>query len=502
MRVQVGPQIDVKPVRHFVGGAFTDGAAGRTFPTLTPTTNEPITDVAEGLAEDIDRAVRAARRAFDEGPWPRMTAAERARYLRRIGDRIVAAADAIGLLETLDTGLPIAQSGGAQVPRAAENFYFFAEMAPQIQGETYPQSGEFLNYTLRHPAGVAGLITPWNTPFMLETWKVAPCLASGCTCVLKPAEWAPLSAMKLAELIQDADLPLGVFNVVHGFGETAGAALVAHPLVQLISFTGETTTGMEIMRTGASTLKRFSFELGGKSPVIVFADADLERAVDAAVFGVFSLNGERCTAGSRLLVERSIYDDILARVRARVQAIRVGDPFDPATEVGPLIHPDHWQRVRAYMDVAREEGAQILVGGDRPPGLPQGNYFQPTLLTDVRPGMRVEQEEIFGPVLAIVPFETEDDAIRIANGVTYGLAAYVWTSDIQRAHRVAQGIRAGLVWVNSQNVRDLRTPFGGMKSSGIGREGGVFSFDFYTEYQTIHVALAKHRIPQMGRQED
>jgi 5-carboxymethyl-2-hydroxymuconic-semialdehyde dehydrogenase len=488
----------MQPAKHFVGGEFTDSVAGHTFETLNPATNEPITVVAEGTAEDVDRAVRAARAAFDEGPWPRMRAAERARYLRRIGDLINANVETIGLVETLDTGLPISQSGGAQIPRAAENFYFFAEMAIRIQGESYLKDGEFLNYTVRHPVGVAGLITPWNTPFMLETWKVAPCLAAGNTCVLKPAEWSPLSAVKLAQVLQEADLPPGVFNVVHGFGETAGAALVAHPMVQLISFTGETATGVEIMRNGAATLKRFSMELGGKNPTIVFADADLERALDAAIFMIFSLNGERCTAGSRLLLERPIYEALVSQLQERAANIRVGDPFDPATEVGPLIHPEHWRRVRGYMDVAREEGAQILVGGNRPPGLDRGNYFQPTLITDVRPGMHVEQEEIFGPVLVVLPFETEEEAVRIANGVRYGLAAYLWTRDTRRAHAVAQAIEAGMVWVNSQNVRDLRTPFGGMKHSGIGREGGVFSFEFYTEYQTVHVALGQHRIPRMG----
>jgi 5-carboxymethyl-2-hydroxymuconic-semialdehyde dehydrogenase len=496
--MRVRTPVQVNPVKHFIGGAFVDGASGRTFPTLNPATNEPITEVAEGLPEDVDRAVLAAWRAFSEGPWPRMRAGERARYLRRIGDLILKHASAIGELEVLDTGMPISQAGGTQIPRAAENFYFFAEMATRILGKAYPKDGEFLNYTVRRPSGVAGLITPWNTPFMLETWKVAPCLASGCTCVLKPAEWAPLSAMKLAEIVQEADLPPGVFNVVHGFGEVAGASLVRHPQVALISFTGETTTGVEILRNGASTLKRFSMELGGKNPTIVFADADLDRALDAAVFMGYSLNGERCTAGSRLLVEWPIYEEFVGRLAERVRALRVGDPFDPRTEVGPLIHPEHWQRVREYVELAREEGATVLVGGERPPDLPRGNYLQPTLITDVRPGMRVEQEEIFGPVVVVVPFRDEEEAIRISNGVRYGLAAYLWTRDVGRAHRVAQALEAGMVWVNSHNVRDLRTPFGGMKASGIGREGGTASFEFYCETQTIHVALDRHPIPRMG----
>lgn len=490
--------VEIGPARHFINDEFIGGAAGRTFETLNPATNEPITTVAEGLAEDIGRAAAAARRAFDEGPWPRMKVEERAAALRRIADLIDERADVIAAAESLDTGIPISQIRRGQIPRAADNFRFFAGMAAMMTGEAFPVEGTFHNYTVRAPVGVAGLITPWNTPFMLETWKAAPCLAAGNTCVLKPAEWAPLSAALLAEVIHDAGLPPGVFNVVHGFGETAGASLVAHSMVQLISFTGETATGREIMRNGAATLKRYSMELGGKSPVIVFADADLERALDAAIFGVFSLNGERCTAGSRLLIEASVHDTFVDALLARLARIRVGDPLDERTELGPLIHPEHWQRVRAYMDVARAEGVTIACGGDRPAGLERGNYFAPTLLIGVRPRHRVFHEEIFGPVLCVTPFADEAEALRLANGVRYGLAAYLWTSDLQRAHRMAPAIESGMVWINSQNVRDLRTPFGGMKDSGIGREGGHYSFDFYTETKTIHVALSDHHIPKMG----
>ncbi len=485
-------------IHHFIDNEFVPSAGGETFETLNPATNEAITRVAYGTAEDVDRAVRAARRAFDEGPWPRMKAAERARYLRRIGELIERYADEIADTEIEDTGVPVSQIKKGTIPRAAQNFYFFAEEATKLAGESFPKDGEFLNFTVRRPVGVAGLITPWNVPFMLETWKVAPCLAAGCTCILKPAEWAPLSADWLARIIQEANLPPGVFNVVHGLGESAGAPLVAHPGVQLISFTGETTTGMEIMRNGADTLKRFSMELGGKSPTIVFEDAEFERALDGAIWQVYSLNGERCTAGSRLLLQQSIYDQFVAALEERVRRIRVGDPRDPETEVGPLIHPEHWRRVRGYMDVALEEGAIIAVGGDRPPGLEKGNYFAPTLIVDARNEMRVAQEEIFGPVLVVIPFKDEAEAVRIANDVKYGLAGYVWTEDIDKAHRVAQALEAGLVWVNSQNVRDLRTPFGGCKYSGIGREGGRYSFEFYTEVSTIHVALGRHRIPKLG----
>ena len=483
---------------HFIDGAFVPSVSGRFFDDLDPATNQVLARVAEGTEQDVDRAVQAARRAFEQGPWPRMRAEERARILRRMGELILARVQELARLETQDTGLPIRQTLHAQIPRAADNFFFFAEMATRLLGETYPVDDGFLNYSLRQPVGVAGLITPWNTPFMLETWKVAPCLAAGNTCVLKPAEWAPLSAVALAEIARDAGVPPGVFNVVHGIGEVAGAALVRHPGVQLISFTGETATGREILRNGADTLKRFSMELGGKSPVLIFADAELDRAVDAAIFGVFSLNGERCTAGSRILVERPVYERVVEELVRRAARIRVGEPMDEATEVGPLIHPDHWQRVHGYLEVGRREGARVAVGGERPAQLPHGNYLTPAVLVDVRAGMRVEQEEIFGPVVVVLPFDDGEEALRIANGVRYGLAAYVWTSNLTRAHRVAHRLQAGMVWINSQNVRDLRTPFGGMKESGIGREGGHFSFDFYTELKTIHVALGRHAIPRMG----
>jgi 5-carboxymethyl-2-hydroxymuconic-semialdehyde dehydrogenase len=489
---------EVQPALHFIGGAFVPAASGRAFETLDPATNEPITAVADGEANDVDQAVRAARAAFDDGPWPRWPAARRAEALRRIADLIDARLDLIAATECLDTGIPWDQIRRGQIPRAADNFRFFAEAATRLAGELFPVDGAFHNYTLHRPVGVAGLITPWNTPFMLETWKVAPCLAAGNTCVLKPAEWSPLSAGLLAEAVRDADLPPGVFNVVQGIGERAGAALVAHPGVQVISFTGETATGREIMRNGAATLKRYSMELGGKSPVLVFADADLDRALDAVIFGVFSLNGERCTAGSRLLLEAPIHDRFVQALLERVGRIRVGHPLDDGTELGPLIHPEHWRRVRGYMDIAGGEGVVVAAGGERPSGADRGNYFAPTVLTGVGSQHRVFQEEIFGPVLCVTPFGDEAEAIRLANAVRYGLAAYLWTSDAARAHRVAAQIEAGMVWVNSQNVRDLRTPFGGMKDSGIGREGGLYSFEFYTERQVVHVALGRHPIPRLG----
>ncbi|MEC5187827.1 5-carboxymethyl-2-hydroxymuconate semialdehyde dehydrogenase [Geobacillus thermodenitrificans] len=485
-------------VLHYINGQFVESANGAFFDNINPFTNEPINQVAEGNKEDIDAAVRAAKDAFDGGPWRTMPVEERLRYVLRIAELIERYKEEIAYLEALDTGIPISQAK-KQAARAAENFRFYAEMVKtRLVGEAYHVNGQFLNYTVYKPVGVAGLITPWNTPFMLEAWKVAPALATGNTVVLKPAEWSPLTANKLAEIIDEAGLPAGVFNVVHGFGETAGAALVAHPDVRLISFTGETTTGMEIIRNSAATLKKTSMELGGKSPLIVFADADMERALDAAVWGVFSLNGERCTANSRLLLEQSIYDEFVERLKQRVDQIVIGDPMNPATELGPLIHRAHWERVNRYIEIAKQEGADVYAARV-PEGLEKGNFVPPTLLLGCHNRMKVAQEEIFGPVMAVMAFADEQEAIRLANDVKYGLAAYVWTNDMKRGHRVAQAIESGMAWVNSPNVRDLRIPFGGTKYSGIGREGGHYSFDFYTEVQVVHVAVGDPPIPSFGK---
>jgi 5-carboxymethyl-2-hydroxymuconic-semialdehyde dehydrogenase len=483
--------------RHFIGGAFVESAAGGTFETLNPATNEVLAVACEGRAEDVDAAVAAARRAFDEGPWPRLKADARAAALRRIAERIRARADGFIEREVLDVGMPIAQMRGLAA-RAAQNFDYYAGVIGELHGRSFQVGDEFVNYTIRKPVGVAGLIMPWNAPLMLSTWRIAPALAAGNTVVLKPAEWSPLTATLLAEVSAEAELPPGVFNVVQGDGESAGAPLSAHPGVQLICFTGETTTGQTIIAAGAPTLKRCSIELGGKSPVVVFADADPELCVDAALAQIFTMNGQRCTAGSRLLVQRPLYEQIVGAVAERARAIRVGDPFENATELGPLITREHHERVLAYVDSARDAGARVLSGGRRPAALTRGNFLEATVLADVREEMRVFQEEIFGPVLVAMPFADEREAIHLANATQYGLAAYVWTNDVRRAHRVAHAIDTGMCWINSQNVRDLRTPFGGAKASGIGREGGDYAFDFYCETEIVHVALGSHHIPRLG----
>lgn len=483
--------------RHYIDGAFRPSASGRVFETLNPATNEVLTLAADGGQEDVDAAVRAARRAFDDGPWPRMKATERAAVLRRIADAIRLHADTLIAREVADIGMPIAQMHGLAA-RAAQNFDYYAGVVSELHGRAFQVGDEFLNYTIRKPAGVAGMIMPWNAPLMLSTWRIAPALAAGDTVVLKPAEWSPLTATCLAEALEEAGVPPGVFNVVHGFGETAGAPLSRHPGVDLICFTGETTTGRTILAAGAPTLKRSSVELGGKSPVVVFDDADPELCVDAALAQIFTMNGQRCTAGSRLLVQEGLYDRIVNAVAARARNIRVGDPLDPATELGPLIRPEHHARVLDYIESAREQGARVVAGGGRPPDLPDGNFLGATVIADVDEHMKVFQEEIFGPILVAMPFRDEAEAIRLANATPYGLAAYVWTSDLQRAHRVAHAIDAGMCWVNAQNVRDLRTPFGGVKASGIGREGGDYAFDFYCETEVVHIAIGSHPIPRLG----
>nr|WP_108021786.1 5-carboxymethyl-2-hydroxymuconate semialdehyde dehydrogenase [Melghirimyces profundicolus] len=485
-------------VKLYIDGEFVDAQSGESFDNRNPFTNRVINRVTEGRKEDIEAAVEAANTAFEHGPWGKMKVSERLTYIRRIADLIDQNAEEIACLESLDTGLPISQTK-KQAARAAQNFRFYAEMvSSRMVGEAYQVDDHFLNYTIHKPLGVAGLITPWNAPFMLETWKAAPALATGNTVVMKPAEFSPLTVNKLAQIIDEAGLPKGVFNVVHGFGETAGASLVTHPNVKLISFTGETVTGSEIMKNGADTLKRVSMELGGKSPIIVFDDADFDRALDACVWGIFSFNGERCTANSRLFVHEAIHEKFVDALKERIAHIVIGDPMDEKTEVGPLIHQEHCEKVKSYLKIARDEGAEVI-SGRVPERFSGGNFVPPTLLLNVKNDMRVAQEEIFGPVLGVMTFKDEDEVIQLANDIKYGLAGYVWTKDIRRAHRVAQAVDSGMLWINSQNTRDLRIPFGGSKYSGIGREGGHYAFEFYTETQVIHVALGDHPIPQFGK---
>jgi 5-carboxymethyl-2-hydroxymuconic-semialdehyde dehydrogenase len=490
---------DLQP--HYIGGEFVLSRSAETFESLNPATNEVVALAAAGGASEVDAAVAAARTAFDDGPWPRLKVEQRAETLRAIATGIRAHADEFIAREISDIGMPIAQMRGLAA-RAAQNFDYYAGVIAELHGRSFQVDDEFLNYTIRKPVGVAGLIMPWNAPLMLSTWRIAPALAAGNTVILKPAEWSPLTATLLAVVFEEAGLPAGAFNIVQGFGETAGAALSRHPGVQLICFTGETSTGSTILAAGAPTLKRSSVELGGKSPVVVFDDADPQLCVDAALAQIFTMNGQRCTAGSRLLVQESLYEEIVAAVAERARHVRVGDPADPRTELGPLIRPEHHARVLEYIRSAREQGARVLAGGVRPSTLPNGNFLEATVIADVTEEMRVFREEIFGPVLVAMPFTNEDDAVRLANATDYGLAAYVWTNDIRRAHRVAHAIDAGMCWINSQNVRDLRTPFGGVKASGIGREGGDYAFDFYCETEIVHVALGPHHIPRLGLDED
>jgi len=486
-------------IDHLINGK---PAASRSyFETVNPATQEVLAEVASGGAAEVDAAVAAAKGAFPA--WAGRPAAERAALLRKLGDLIAQRLAILARTETTDTGQPIAQTGKQLIPRAAENFYYFAEMCVRVDGHTYP-TPTHLNYTLFQPVGVCALISPWNVPFMTATWKVAPALAFGNTAVLKMSELSPLTAARLGDLALEAGIPGGVLNVVHGTGQGAGEPLCQHPQVRAISFTGSTVTGNRIMR-GAG-LKKFSMELGGKSPFVVFEDADLSRALDAALFMVFSNNGERCTAGSRILVHRSIYADFAARFAERARRISVGDPLAEATLIGPMISQNHLAKVRGYIEAGSKEGATLLCGGlerpayaaELPPAVRSGNYVWPTVFADVDNRMRIAQEEIFGPVACLIPFSDEADAIAKANDIQYGLSSYVWSENLGRAHRVAAAIEAGMCFVNSQNVRDLRQPFGGTKASGIGREGGTWSYEVFLEPKNVCVSLGSHHIPHWG----
>ena len=482
-------------VLNRIGGEDVPAADGATFETISPVDLKPLARVAHGKAADIDRAAKAAQAAFPQ--WAETSGEARKKLLHRVADAIVARADEIASVECMDTGQSLKFMAKAAL-RGAENFRFYADRAPEARdGKTLRTDGQ-VNMTTRVPIGPVGIITPWNTPFMLSTWKIAPALAAGCTIVHKPAEFSPLTARLLVEIAEEAGLPKGVWNLVNGFGEDAGKALTEHPLVKAIGFVGEGRTGSMIMKQGADTLKRVHFELGGKNPVIVFADADLERAADAAVFMIYSLNGERCTSSSRLLVEASIHDKFTALVAEKAGRIKVGHPLDPETVIGPLIHPVHEKKVLDYIEIGRSEGATIAAGGRKVDGPGGGCYVAPTLFTGANNRMRIAQEEIFGPVLTAIPFKDEAEALALANDVQYGLTGYLWTADVTRAFRFTDRLQAGMIWVNSENVRHLPTPFGGVKSSGIGRDGGDWSFDFYMETKNIAFATTAHSIQKLG----
>ncbi|HUF51917.1 MAG TPA: aldehyde dehydrogenase family protein [Longimicrobiales bacterium] len=476
--------------RLFIGGEWQDSASGGRIETQFPATGEVVAAVAEADASDVDRAVAAARAAFEDATWRRMDAADRATVLWRMSDIMEQRADALTRLEVIDNGKPIREAK-IDIRQSIDALRYYAGWATKLQGDTIPVRGNFLNYTLREPVGVVGAIIPWNFPLLMAVWKVAPALACGNTLVLKPAEQTPLSALELAAIARDAGLPPGVLNVVPGFGESAGAALVRHADVDKIAFTGSTAVGKLIMRDAAESLKKVSLELGGKSPNIVLEDADLDAAARGALSGIFYNTGQCCTAGSRLLVHESVKDDLLARIVAKAKQLQPADPLDAKTRMGPLISSEQLERVLGYIALGRDEGARVVAGGERAlyHGGEQGYWVQPTVFDAVQPTHTIAREEIFGPVLAVLTFTDEEQAIALANESIYGLAAGIWTRDIRKAHRFARDLAAGTVWVNTYHPGDAASPFGGYKQSGFGRELGQYSLDLYTQIKSVWVDL-------------
>ncbi len=479
------PQI--RQTQLFIGGQWRPAQSGKTFETINPATEEVIADVAEADAADVELAVLAARKAFDEGPWPRMDARERGRIMMRLADLIEAEIDELAVLESLDNGKPVSDARLGDIPLAIEVIRYYAGWADKIQGATIPINGNYFCYTRKEPVGVAGQIIPWTFPIVMVAWKWGPALAAGCTIVMKPAEQTPLTALRLARLAQEAGVPDGVINLVPGFGPTAGAAIVQHPGIDKVAFTGSGETAQIIMRQAADQLKRLTFELGGKSPNIVFADADLDAAAAGAQVGIYLNQGQCCCAGSRLFVEDKIHEEFVERVVAESKSRRVGDPFNAATQQGPQVDRAQFDKIMGYIQVGQKEGATLATGGRRVGD--KGFFIEPTVFTNVKDEMAIAREEIFGPVLSVLKFSDMEELIRRANATTFGLAAAVWTRDISRAHEVAKRLRAGTVWVNCYDVFDAAAPFGGLKKSGFGRELGEKGLDPYLEHKTVTVSL-------------